>query len=95
MRLFIKICQQNFFPLSTAIVENFLKTGIDIGGDIPDIILEVGILTLQRHFHFPDGIENGGMVSAKFLTDVRQTQIGQLADQVDSYLPGLCRSLIL
>ena len=34
------------------------------------------------------------MIFAKFLTNVRQTQVGQLADQVDGYLPGFGSSLI-
>ena len=65
-----------------------LQAGIDIGGNISDIVLQVGIFLLQRHFHFLDGVEDGGVILAELLADVGQAQVGQLPDQIDGNLPG-------
>ena len=70
-----------------------LQAAIDIGGDIPQVILQGGILILQRQLYLADVIKHGGVVLAEFLADVRQTQVGQLADQIHGNLPGLCDAL--
>ena len=89
---------QFVFQHSTDPVEKIrteiLKAGIDIGGDIPDIILQDVIALLQLHFHLTDGVKDGGMVSAELLADVGQTQIGQFPDQIDGDLPGLGGTLV-
>ena len=48
-----------------------LQTGVDICGDVANIVLQVGIAALKCHFHFADGVEDGGVILAKFLADVR------------------------
>ena len=64
---------QIVFPQLTTPVEKFfdiLEAGIDVGGNVPDVVLEGGVAFLQLHFHLADGIEDGGVILAEFLADV-------------------------
>ena len=63
---------QDFSPLSTPSVEKRSQAGIDIRGNVPDVILQGGIAVFQRDLHFADTVKNGGVVPAKFLADIRQ-----------------------
>ena len=72
-----------------------LKATIDVGCNIPDVILHGAVAVFQGNFHLADGIENGGMVPGEFLADIGQGQIGQLPDQVHGHLPGFGGALIL
>ena len=47
---------QKFFPHSTSCVEKFLQAGIDIGGNIPNVVLNGGIAGFQLSFHIFDGV---------------------------------------
>ena len=71
-----------------------LQTGIDVRGDVPDVILHGGVPVFQRDFDLPDGVQYGGVIPGKFLADVRQTQVGELADQIHGDLPGLGGTLV-
>ena len=49
-----------------------LQAGVDIGGNVPDVVLHVGVLIFQSHLHLADGVEHRGVIPGKFLADVRQ-----------------------
>ena len=49
------------------------KTGVDICGNITDVVLQTGIITLQRNFYFTNSVKDRGVVSTKFFTDIRKT----------------------
>ena len=70
------------------------KAGVNIGRDVPDVVLQIGIILLQGHLHLSDGIQRSGVIPVKFLADVRQGQIGQLADQIHGNLPGFGSALV-
>ena len=53
-----KIFPQIFYPHSTGLVEKS-ETGVDIGGNIPNVILQGGVLTLERQFNFTNGVNDG------------------------------------
>lgn len=72
-----------------------LKAGIDICCNIPNVILQIFVSALERRFHLFDGVQNGGVILTKFLTDIRCGEIGQLADQIDRYLSCFCSAFIL
>ena len=61
------------FSIPQKLVEKPLKTGVDICGNIPDVVLQIGIITLKCNFYFADSVEDGGMIFTKFFTNVRQT----------------------
>jgi len=63
---------QIIFPHSTGIVENFLQTGVNICGNITNMILQVFVSVFQCGFHFFDGVQNGGVILAEFFTDIRR-----------------------
>ena len=65
-----------------------LKAGVNIGGDVPDIVLHITVAVFQSDFDFSDGVQYRGMIPGKFLADVRQAQVGELADEVHGNLPG-------
>ena len=65
-----------------------LQAGIDVRGDVPDIVLHGGVSVFQRDFDFPDGVQYRRVIPGEFLADVRQTQVGELADQIHGDLPG-------
>ena len=65
-----------------------LQAGIDIGGNVPEIILQCGIIAFQRNLNLTNRVKNGGMISGEFLTDIREAEIGQLSNQIDSDLTG-------
>ena len=69
------------------------KTGINIGGDIPDIILHIGIAGLQACLHFADAVQNSRMVTVEFLADIGQAQVGQFPYQIHGHLPCFGDSL--
>ena len=48
------------------------KAGVDVGSNVPDIVLYVGIAVFQSDFDLADGVQYGGVVPAEFLADVRQ-----------------------
>ena len=73
----------------------WLQTGIDIGGDVPDVILDGFVLGFQGGFHPADGVEDGGVVPVEFLADVGQAQVGQVPDEIHGDLPGLGDVLFL
>ena len=56
-----------------AVEKSKLQTAIDIGGDIPQVILQGGILIFQRDLHLADVIKHRGVILAEFLADIRQT----------------------
>ena len=72
-----------------------LKAGVNVCGNVADVVLGIGIAVFQGNLHLADGIENGGMVPGEFLADVGKRKVGQLADQVHGNLPGFCGALIL
>ena len=49
-----------------------LQTRVDIGRNVPNVVLHDFVATLEGDLHLADGIENGGMVLSKLLTDIRQ-----------------------
>lgn len=71
-----------------------LQAGIDVRGDVPDIVLHGGVSVFQRDFDFPDGVQYRRVIPGKFLADVRQTQVGELADQIHGDLPGFGGTLV-
>ena len=70
-----------------------LETGIDVRGDVPDVILQGGVAVFQGRFHFADVIKDSGVILGKFLTDVGQGKIGQLPNQIHGHLPGFTNAL--
>ena len=44
--------------------------------------------------HLADGIQGGGVIPVELLADVREGQIGQLADQIHGNLPGFGCALV-
>ena len=34
------------------------ETAVDVGGDIADVVLQIGVAVFQRHFHLPDGVKH-------------------------------------
>ena len=74
--IFEKICFFVFhslsFHISQALWKN-LQAGVDVGSDVPNVILQVSIAFLKLHFHLPDGIERSGVIPCKFPADIRQT----------------------
>ena len=53
-----------------------LQAGIDIGGDVPDVVLQGGVAALECLFHFVDGVKYGGVILAQLLADIRGGKIG-------------------
>lgn len=53
-----------------------LQRGIDIGGNVPNGGLQRRGGILQTQLHLSDGVDHGGVISAKFPTDFRQREIG-------------------
>lgn len=50
-----------------------LQAGIDVGSDVPNVVLQGGgVPFFQGGIDFTNVIQNRSMVLAKFLTDVRQ-----------------------
>ena len=72
-----------------------LQTGIDIRSNIPNIILKILITVLQLHLHLPDGVQHRGVIPVELPSNVGQTQIGQLPDQIHRNLPSLGSALVL
>ena len=70
------------------------QAGVDICGNIPDVVLHVAVSVFQSDFYLADGVQYGRMVPAEFLADVRQAQVGELADQVHGHLPGFGGTLV-
>jgi len=71
------------------------ETGVDISGNVPDIVLHVGIGTFQRCGDLIHGIDDSGMIPGKLLADVGEAEVGELADEVHGYLPGFGYTLAL
>ena len=46
------------------------KTGIDICGNVPNVVLQIGIPGGQSLLYLLDGIKNGGVVFIQLLADV-------------------------
>ena len=82
------IYKQLIFPHSTASVDK-LQTGINIGGDVPDVVFQVFVTAFEHTLHFVDGVEDGGVVFVKDLADIRGAEVGQLAHQIHRHLTGL------
>ena len=58
-------------PKTRKVREPFLKAGIDIGCNIPHVILHGGIAGLQCGLYLADGMQNGGVILGKFVANVR------------------------
>ena len=82
------------FHIPHEAVDKMSKAGVNIGCDVPDVVLQIGIAVLQGHLYLADGIQGGGVIPVELLADVRQGQIGQLADQIHGNLPGFGRTLV-
>ena len=84
------------FPQDT--VEIFqgkkLQAGIDIGCNIPDIVLKLGVSGLQGQLHLADGVKDRGVVPVELPSNVGQAQVGHLADHIHGHLPGLGHTLV-
>ena len=65
-----------------------LQKAIDIGCNVPNIVLQGGVALFQLLLDLLYGVQDGGMILGKFHTDVRQAEIGELSDQVHGDLPG-------
>ena len=50
-----------------------LQTGIDVGCDVTDVILQVGIALTESYFYFFNRVMNGGVILIQLLADIRQT----------------------
>ena len=87
------ICQQFVFPQSTGSVDN-LQAGIDIGCNVTNVILQGCIFVFHCNFYLVDGMENGGVVTTEFFTDLWQAEVCQFADQIDSNLTGFVGAFI-
>ena len=87
------ICKQESCPQAEQAVEKS-KTGVDVCRNVPNVVFHLFIIALDRIFNFIDGVENGGVVSAEFLADLRQAEVGQLTDQVNGDLTGFVGALI-
>ena len=85
--------KQENYPHSTVPVDK-LQTRINICRNVPDVILQSGVSFLQGAFHFIDGVNDGGVIFIQLLTDFRCTQVGEFADQINSYLTGLHSTLV-
>ena len=72
-----------------------LQTRVNISCNVPNVILQRGVAALQSGLYLADGIQDSRVVSSEFFTDVRQAQVGELADQINGDLPGLSSALIL
>ena len=70
------------------------KAGIDVGCNVPDIVLQLLVAVLQGTFHLTDAVKNGGVVTVELLADIGKAQIGQLPDQVHGGLPGFGGALV-
>ena len=70
-----------------------LQTGVNIGGDVLNIVLQYIISVFQVGFYLLNGIQNRGMVTAEFLSNIRQAEVGQLPHQIHGDLPCLRSSL--
>ena len=64
--------QQKIYPHSTYPVEKS-EVWVNVGGNVPNVVLERGIFQLQRGFNLITGVDDCGMISAKFFADLRKT----------------------
>ena len=76
-------------------INSRLKARIDVGCNIPDVVLHIFIPVLQGNFHFADVVKNGGVVLGEFLADVGKRKVGELPDQIHGYLTGFGSALVL
>ena len=53
-----------------------LQAGIDIGGDVPNVILQALIAASQRRFYFANRVNDGRVILVHFLTDFRGGKVG-------------------
>jgi hypothetical protein len=83
----------NFLHIPQALWKK-LQTGIYIGCDIPNMILQVGIAGGKRLFHLLNGIENSGVILVQLFTNIRSGKVGELSDKINGYLPGFRGSLV-
>ena len=70
------------------------EAGVNICGNIPNVVLKRCVVGFQSGFNFINGVQDRGMIAAKFLADIRCAEVCQLTDQVDSHLPGFVRYFI-
>ena len=88
-----KFIPKKFFHIPQPPVDK-LQAGIDVGGDVPNVVLQFGVATLYGAFHLTNGVDNGGVVLVQLLADVRGGEVGHLPNQVNGYLTGFCRTLV-
>ena len=66
---------QKNYPHSTAPVEMVLKAGIDVCGDVPDMVFHAGVAGGEGLLHLLDGVEHSGVVFVQLLADVGGRQV--------------------
>ena len=54
-----------------------LQAGIDIGCNVPNVVLQGNIALVQYFFYLINGVHDSGVVLTKLLANVRQAQIGK------------------
>ena len=73
----------------------FLQAGVNVCGYIPDVLLQIFVTGVEGVGDFIDGVEDRGVIPVKLLADIRSRKVGQLSDEVNGNLPGLCRAFVL
>ena len=66
-----------------------LQAGIDVGCDVPDVVLHVGVAALKIRFDLVDGMQNGGMVTGEDLADIGKRELCEAADHIHTDVPRL------
>ena len=66
------IFPQKILPHSTGFC-GILQTGVDVCGNVTNVILQIGIAFFNGVLHFIDRVKDGGMILIDFLTNFRST----------------------
>ena len=94
-RLIEIIAEGNTFILHLSLcILHSLQTRIDIRGNIPDVVLHIGIVLGKLLFHLLDRVQNRCVIPVEHLADLGRGQVCQLTHQIHRNLPGFHRTAV-